>query len=392
MENIIKSYQRLFNWLKLNNFEGYDPYDGLNNNFFIKKKRNKFLNLTLSNFHKYSIINFRPLFGVKTTIDNQASSLIIKALLKYKPNKDVKNIVEFLLKFIKRKSLKFKYGFHCWNGHNFSIQGRREFQTPEVPGIIGTEACASAFLEYYKIEKKEYIRNILIEVKNFFIKNLLIKNNDFIHFKYKPITPYSWVCYNASIIAANYIAKIGLEFNYPELIKISKDVVDFVIFHQKDNGSWYYSLDLSTGKERKQIDFHQGFIIDSIYEFIKYTKISYDKYMRALKKGIEFYKNEQFLPDGRCKWRWPRVWPIDIHNQAQGIITFAKLSELNNDYLDFAKKIAKWTIDNMQDKSGYFYYQKWPFYTNKIPYMRWGQAWMMLALATLLEKLNEEKN
>jgi hypothetical protein len=37
----------------------------------------------------------------------------------------------------------------------------------------------------------------------------------------------------------------------------------------------------------------------------------------------------------------------------------------------------------MQDKEGYFYYQIYPLIINKIPYMRWGQAWMLLALSTL---------
>lgn len=390
MENINRSYKKLFNWLKKNNFRGYDPYDGLNNNFFMKKRRNKLLNLTLLNFHKYSIINLRHLFAVKTTVDNQGSALIIKAIFKYGVGEDTKIIIQDLLKYIKKKSLKYKYGVHCWNGHNFPIQSRVEFQNPEIPGVIGTEACASAFFEYNNIEEREYIIDILMDIKNFFIKYLLMKNG-ITYFKYKPITPDNWICYNASIIAANYLTKIGITFDDPNLIEISKEAVDFIIFRQKSIGSWFYSLDLYTGKERKQIDFHQGFILDSIYDFIKHTKPTDDKYFNALIKGAEFYKDEQFLSDGRCKWRWPRIWPIDIHNQAQGIITFSKLSDINIEYLDFAKAIAKWTIGNMQDRSGYFYYQKWPFFTNKIPYIRWGQAWMMLALATLMEKINEQK-
>ena len=106
--------------------------------------------------------------------------------------------------------------------------------------------------------------------------------------------------------------------------------------------------------------------------------------MKSLIKGANFYRNELFLLDGRCRWRWPQVWPIDIHNQAQGIITFSKFQKIKPKYYDFAKTIAKWTIENMQDESGYFYYQKWPFFTNRIPYMGWSQAWMMLALSNLL--------
>lgn len=391
MNIINNSYKKLFLWLRANDFRGYDLYDGLNNNFFLKKQRNKILNLLFINFHKYSLINFRNLLGVNKTIDNQGAALIIKAILKYGIDETTKIAVEDLLIHIKQRSLKYKYGVHCWNGHNFPLQTPKEFQATEIPGVIGTEACASAFLEYFKVGKQENIKGILIDVKDFFL-NYLFKKNGITYFKYKPINLDSWIVYNASIIAANYVAKIGITFNYPNLIEISKNAVDFVIHHQKNNGSWYYSLDLNTGKERKQIDFHQGFILDSIYDFIEYTEPINDKYMKALIKGAEFYKNEQFFPDGRCKWRWPRIWPIDIHNQAQGILTFTKLSRINREYFDFAKKIAIWTIENMQDESGHFYCQKWPFFTNKIPYIRWGQAWMLLALATLLKKLRSLDN
>ena len=41
----------------------------------------------------------------------------------------------------------------------------------------------------------------------------------------------------------------------------------------------------------------------------------------------------------------------------------------------------------MQDPQGYFYAHDWGFFKNKIPYMRWSQAWMMLALSELLSTL-----
>ena len=40
----------------------------------------------------------------------------------------------------------------------------------------------------------------------------------------------------------------------------------------------------------------------------------------------------------------------------------------------------------MFSPEGYFYYRILPFGKIKTPYMRWGQAWMLLALATLFEK------
>ena len=41
----------------------------------------------------------------------------------------------------------------------------------------------------------------------------------------------------------------------------------------------------------------------------------------------------------------------------------------------------------MLDADGHFHYQVWPWTTVRIPYMRWSQAWMLLAMATLLSGL-----
>jgi len=112
---------------------------------------------------------------------------------------------------------------------------------------------------------------------------------------------------------------------------------------------------------------------------------------RALVKGLEYYRENQFFDNGQSLWRIPKKWPVDIHNQSQGIITFSGLCCETDQHLKFAHKIAEWTIQNMQDPKGYFYYRKFSWYINKIPYMRWSQAWMLLALVTLKGKLSERQ-
>ncbi|MDI6698996.1 MAG: hypothetical protein QME85_08680 [Candidatus Saccharicenans sp.] len=52
-----------------------------------------------------------------------------------------------------------------------------------------------------------------------------------------------------------------------------------------------------------------------------------------------------------------------------------------------AFKVARWTILNMQDKSGYFYYRIYPLVKNRTPMIHRGQATMFKALAFLLAKL-----
>ena len=80
------------------------------------------------------------------------------------------------------------------------------------------------------------------------------------------------------------------------------------------------------------------------------------------------------------------MYPIDIHSPAQFIVTLTKTEKLKENLL-LADKVLNWTIKNMQDKEGYFYYQSRKYYKNKISYMRWSNAWMYAGLSNLFHKI-----
>jgi hypothetical protein len=66
------------------------------------------------------------------------------------------------------------------------------------------------------------------------------------------------------------------------------------------------------------------------------------------------------------------------------------LRHLHPDSVTTALGVAEWTITNMQDKTGYFYYRKYPFITNKTATLHWGQATMFAALALFNHYLHTE--
>ena len=107
---------------------------------------------------------------------------------------------------------------------------------------------------------------------------------------------------------------------------------------------------------------------------------------------MKFYTDNLFLRDGTPKIRDDSIYPIDIHSCAQGIITFYELVDLEPKYLNMAKKIAEWSIKNMQDKKGYFYYRIYKNTVDKTPYIRWGQAWMLRALSYFSGDKNVKEN
>jgi hypothetical protein len=70
------------------------------------------------------------------------------------------------------------------------------------------------------------------------------------------------------------------------------------------------------------------------------------------------------------------LYPIDATAVAQSILTLTRFRKM-----DLATRVVNWTLKNMQDESGYIYYQRTKRGVNKIPYMRWSNAWMFMAIS-----------
>ena len=186
--------------------------------------------LILSYFNKFSPINFRKILRIQSRLNNKALALICRAIIRQPIQSATDIILKQHIEYILSKSLYEDYGYYCWNANNFPIQTIREYQMPKVPGIIGTEACASAIFDYYKYrEKRPDLKQILISVKDFFLNELLVHNRDGIYFKYKPISNEYECIYNASLIAAKYIAKIDNYFNLHSNDDIVQSCFRFVI-------------------------------------------------------------------------------------------------------------------------------------------------------------------
>jgi uncharacterized protein YyaL (SSP411 family) len=162
--------------------------------------------------------------------------------------------------------------------------------------------------------------------------------------------------------------------------------VNFTISHQNENGSWYYWA--TPDRLLYSIDnYHTGFVLECL-NVCRRALAGEFKYVSELRRGLEFYADNLFLGDGTPKMYNAAargIYPIDVHSCAQGIITFCELADFEPRYLNTAEKIAGWTISNMQDKEGYFYYRIYKNWkTDKTAYIRWGQGWMLRALSYLV--------
>jgi hypothetical protein len=95
-----------------------------------------------------------------------------------------------------------------------------------------------------------------------------------------------------------------------------------------------------------------------------------------------------FLEDGTPKYYHDRTYPIDIHAPAQAVCFFSREGK---EYKDLTDRIVTWMLKNMYSRRGFFYFRRGWFLTNRIPCMRWSQAWAFHALTEYLFAAERDK-
>ena len=364
------------------NYQGYDPYDLLNSKINFKVLGPKVC-FYLSQIHKRNPLDIRKFLLIPKSVNPKGLGLLLEAysnLYKLYKSDDILNKMHLLFERLLAIHSKGFHGY-CW-GLDFNYANRYELLPSYSPSIVVTSFVCNGIFEYYLVTNNSRAIEVLKSSCDFALKDLYItKDDDKICFSYT--TTKRDITFNANALAAELFSKVYYITKDENYKNIAKAAIDFNIKYQKNDGSWNYQL-FNNGNEKKQIDFHQGFILNSLFNFIRYTSINDGRYLESLQIGANFYFNRQFSQKGWSYWRIPKKWPIDIHNQAQGIITFTELYKLNHEFYSFAQRIAEWTIENMLGRNGLFYYRISKFHKNKIPYLRWNQIWMLLALSKLL--------
>jgi rhamnogalacturonyl hydrolase YesR len=240
-----------------------------------------------------------------------------------------------------------------------------------TPTIVNSSFIGHALLDTYHITGEEKALSMALSIRDFIIKDLnREEHGGMLCFSYTPLDRY--FVHNANLLGASLLVRLASLINDHGIRDIALSSLRYSMHHQREDGSWYYAEKESS----HWIDsFHTGFNLQSILYFFEEGLAG--GYQEAFDRAAGFYTGQFFLADGTPKYYHDRIYPIDIHAPAQAVVILARLGDR---YQRLAEKVANWMIVNMQDKEGYFYFQKKPNYTNKIPYMRWGQAWAFHAL------------
>jgi len=382
-------------------YKGWDPYDGLNSKIFQALpyfKNRAFWRLCVIQAFKRNPINLRRIALIKKDYNAkgiglflQGYSNLVKAVRQNPElSKDfgteaelidrVNEVAELLI------SLQSKGDYHgaCW-GYNFGWQAKLLFYFPPyTPTVVATNFCATALMEAYDLTGEKRYLDVALSAAEFVKEDLhrYACDGGFL-FSYSKL-PGNDTVYNASLLGSRLLSYCYKYTGKEEYKKLAEASVKACCKGQREDGAWVYGL----LPVQSWVDsFHTGYNLDGLIAYEEQTGDT--KYHEYIEKGFKYYIEHFFEADGTPKYYDNNMYPIDIHCPGQLFVTLSRLNKYGENKV-LAGKVMDWTIKNMQDKKGYFYYQLKKGISSKISYMRWSNAFMFCAMSYYL--LETEKD
>ena len=354
-EKEISGIKRLDEWIENENFIGWDPHDALNSPFLNGLTRhNRLAGIIWVQLLKRSLVNFRPILGIKKGYNPKGMGLFLASYLrKYQLTQDPRNLEQvcFFSDWLQNNKSP-GYSGASW-GYNFDWPNRGFFASKGTPTIVNTAFIALAFLDFYRMQGNENALEIARSACDFILNDLstIKPKADELCFSYTPIDKR--FIHNANLMGSQLLAEVYAITGEEILAEHAIAAAQYSARRQLPNGSWLY------GEEKKEgwVDnFHTGFVLNALKKISE--NLVHDSFQMVMERGYTFWKNNFFLDDGTPKYYADSIYPIDIHSVAQAILTFLEYRILDTNAKNSATQMALWAIKNMQDADGYFYYQR----------------------------------
>jgi len=358
-------------------YRGYDPYDALNSPVVrVVCGPSKWARIAATQLVRRCPLNLRPLLGIHKGHNPKGLGLFLWVYAKlYAMEREPRYLerIERLLDLL-HDLRSTGYSGNCW-GYNFDWQSRTCLRPRGTPTVVNTAFIGHALLDCFEFTGNERALEMATPITEFVLRDLRrTRGDEGFCFSYTPVD--NEIVHNANLLGASILARLTEYRADDRLAEAASASVAYSMNRQREDGSWYYA---NTSAQKWIDSFHTGFILQAL-RYCLWSGVALEQ-ERAYQRGVRYYADHFFLENGMPKYYHDRLYPIDIHSPAQAVAFFSREGER---YRDLADAIVTWMLDNMYGGEGFFYYRQGRWRTNRIPYMRWSQAWALHALTEYL--------
>jgi hypothetical protein len=378
------SLQRVVAWVRDRRYRGYEPADG-NSSVLFPLTRGRVLPMRLlQQVVLRAPFNIRPFVGVSPHESAIGRGYMAHGYLVMSHRvsmhgdalAEARRCLDWLVDHRASGHSEF-----CW-GDAYDYATRSGRRPRGEPLLIWSALIGLAFLEAFEATREtRYLR--VAEGVGRWILQLPAEHTDaglcLSYVAYRQMS-----IHNANAMGAAFLARLGALTGDANAQAVARSAMTYTCARQQADGSWFYA---EQPKFRWVDNFHTGYNLSALKT---YQAASGDhSFDEQLSKGLHYFRTNFFERDGRPKYFNDRTYPVDIQCAAQAIETLAHFADLDSECLTQSQTVAAWTIENMQAPDGHFHYRDLGWMKVSTPMLHWGQASMVKALATLLDRLDQ---
>ncbi len=381
-------------WVEPRNWVGFDPYDLRAHPVYLWASRTngrlripaRALRGAFALVETYCPEAARKLLRIEGALNPKGIALFARAyltLFALKRDPALAELAEHCLKLLRDTVAPG----HCGAGWGYPFNWQsRNFIPANTPNAVVTHAAGDAFWRAYRLWGKEEHLETCSGICRFFLTGLNrhISESGGQCFSYTPVDRMRVL--NVSLFVSEFLIRIGVHIGNSDFVAEGMRGVDYVLNNQNPDGSWYYFA--AEEGLRNSIDhYHTGFVLRSLRSVAAVTADT--RVSEALTRGFAFYWMHLFTPDHLPKMTAEHLFPVNIHSVAEALIALSEFRRMDSFVARYPiaarlTTLLEWTDSNMRDSAGFYYFSKTRRRTARIPFMRWGQAWMLVALSEVL--------
>ena len=396
--------QKVLDWSRERDYAGHSKHDALNSPFLSALTlKNRILRLVAIQALMRFPWNVRGLFGVPQLRNPKGIGLFAHASLDLASHLGDEGIqhqkqAEALLDWLIENPSPWADGSGSselagrgW-GYHYPWQDVGFFQPRHFPNRVVSCWIGFAFVRAFEVTGKRRYLDVAREIVRFVLDNpkRLHDSEDQLCLSYVPLETIDWAVMDVSALSASLCAQVARHSEDAPLQATARRLMKFVVDKQTDYGAWFYTWPAGDS-HIKHDNYHTGIIVDCLAD---YMHASGDhEFEDSYRRGLQYYRDALFMPDGAPKWMNDKEFPHDIHGAAAGILCFTRAARffaqeavqpdgaLAEASADMASRIRDWTMATLYQADGYFSYQQGRYMKRRFCLMRWCNAWMCRALA-----------
>jgi hypothetical protein len=358
--------------LERSDFVGWDPYDALASPAIRAVARAPVLRQAAIQAVKTVPFNPRPLLGVPRTENSKALALFVSAytrLARVEPEGRYAELAAALAERLEAQAITTGDGVG-W-GYPFDVQTRWGYYPHTQPNAVATSFAAHALMDMEPLAPSGRFAATIDAALGYARARLAVGEGEGGYFSYYEGSKIA--IHNANLLVASVFARRGRPQEALPALRYS-------LARQWPDGSWPYGAEPRLG----WVDgYHTAFILWAL-DHAAIVSDTAEATNAALGRALDFFLARLVDEDGAVRASPQARYPVDIHSCSSSIWALSALHRRDPRTLEAAARILGWTLAHMRRRDGRFAFQRRRLYRTSVPYARWSDGHMLLALSEFL--------